>query len=151
MKEQQPDYSKLHLLTPNSWVRAFLNHLVGTSSEDDHNTWPFTEVFARPTLDKKGVSMLPKFQGKRESLRALWCWVRVTSACARSARQCTQNCPYTGWGRSSGLPQGSTHYSAPAVRLKTQKYRVAFISASDSLCWRKHKPKSLSTLLGNLT
>lgn len=87
MEEQQPDYSKLHLLTPNSQVRTCLSHLVGSSSEEDHDTWPFTEVFARPTPEKKGVSMLSKFQGKRESLSVLWCWGTVTSACARSARQ----------------------------------------------------------------
>lgn len=61
----------MNLLTPNSEVRTFLNHLVGTSSKEDHDTGTFTVVSARLTLDKKRVSIFSVFQGKGESLREL--------------------------------------------------------------------------------
>lgn len=81
----------LNLLTPNSEVRTFLNHLVGTSSKEDHDTGTFTVVSARLTLDKKRVSIFSVFQGKGESLRELLILTELVITYAKSARQYTQN------------------------------------------------------------
>lgn len=36
---QQEDYSMLNILSPTSVVRMLVSHLVGTSSEEYHDTW----------------------------------------------------------------------------------------------------------------
>lgn len=64
---QQEVYSMFNLLTLNS--ENSLDHLLGASSEEHHDTRLFAVLLARLTLGKKTVRMLPKFQSKRESPR----------------------------------------------------------------------------------
>lgn len=71
--------------------RTLLNHLAGTSRKD-HDTWPFTAILGRLTLDQRRVSMLSKCQGKHESLGVFLTVTKlVTAAYAKPARQYTQN------------------------------------------------------------
>lgn len=117
-KRRTAGYSILNLLTPNSEVRIFLNHLVGTSSKEDHDSGTFTVIFARLTLDKKRVSMFSQFQGKGESLRVLLI-IELVITYAKSARQYTQDCALAE-AEVLIFFQGNTHYSA-AVHLMTHR------------------------------